>query len=61
MLCACAAQEPAALHLWPVLIAMSAHASHHEDNPQGVFTTSAVQLSRIVGVDAGVVLSLIHI
>jgi len=55
VLCACAVQVPAALHVWPVLIAKAVHASHHEDNPTGQFTTSAAQLSMVVHASTEVV------
>lgn len=48
VLVACAAQVPAAMHVWPVLLGMAKATSHVDGNPTGIISTSAAQLSMIV-------------
>lgn len=48
VLVACAAQVPTAMHVWPVLLGMAKASSHVADNPLGVVSTSAGQLSLII-------------
>lgn len=51
VLVACADQCPTALHIWPVLVALSKSSSHVDDNPTGVITTSAAQIASLAHVD----------
>lgn len=44
-------EEPAALWLWPLLIAMAKEASHAHTNPTGKLKTSTAQLARVLHVE----------
>lgn len=52
VLVACAAEEPASLWAWPVLVGMAMEQSHAVDNPDGVIDTSIPQLQQVLRLDA---------